>query len=150
MPLMVDPLHQQRTIEINRTGWEQLPSLEETGLHVLHVQWTHFPIETAKFQSVILARLGRDRIRHHSGSRTLVKTRDFMTHVVVIDDDRSIGEMIRRSLSKIELNVLTVTKADEGLPLNFWKAFFKCSLKLAMPCSLIDTKSWLLIPAEVL
>ncbi len=38
-----------------------------------------------------------------------------MTHVVVIDDDRSIGEMIRRSLSKIELNVLTVTKADEGL-----------------------------------
>ncbi len=38
-----------------------------------------------------------------------------MTHVVVIDDDRSVGEMIRRSLAKVELSVLAVTKADEGL-----------------------------------
>ncbi|MEJ7590493.1 MAG: sigma-54 dependent transcriptional regulator [Planctomycetaceae bacterium] len=38
-----------------------------------------------------------------------------MTNVVVIDDDRSVGEMIRRSLAKIDLTVLTVTKADEGL-----------------------------------
>ena len=38
-----------------------------------------------------------------------------MTHVVVMDDDRSVGEMIRRSLAKVELNVLAVTKANEGL-----------------------------------
>jgi DNA-binding NtrC family response regulator len=38
-----------------------------------------------------------------------------MTHVVVIDDDRSVGEMIRRSLARVELNVMSVTKADEGL-----------------------------------
>ena len=38
-----------------------------------------------------------------------------MTHVVVIDDDRSVGEMIRRSLAKVELDVLAVTKADAGL-----------------------------------
>lgn len=38
-----------------------------------------------------------------------------MTQVVVIDDDRSVGEMIRRSLGKVELSVLSVTKADEGL-----------------------------------
>lgn len=38
-----------------------------------------------------------------------------MTHVVVIDDDRSVGEMIRRSLAKVELSMLAVTKADEGL-----------------------------------
>ena len=38
-----------------------------------------------------------------------------MTHVVVIDDDRSVGEMIRRSLARVELNVMSVTKADDGL-----------------------------------
>ena len=38
-----------------------------------------------------------------------------MTQVVVIDDDRSVGEMIRRSLDKVELTVLSLTKADEGL-----------------------------------
>lgn len=38
-----------------------------------------------------------------------------MTQVVVIDDDRSVGEMIRRSLAKVELNVLSVAKVEEGL-----------------------------------
>jgi DNA-binding NtrC family response regulator len=39
----------------------------------------------------------------------------FMTHVVVIDDDRSVCEMIRRSLAKIEVKVHTFTKAGEAL-----------------------------------
>jgi DNA-binding NtrC family response regulator len=38
-----------------------------------------------------------------------------MTQVVVIDDDRSVGEMIRRSLAKVELNVLSVAKVEDGL-----------------------------------
>ena len=38
-----------------------------------------------------------------------------MPNVVVIDDDRSVCEMIRRSLEKIDLAVLTVAKPDDGL-----------------------------------
>lgn len=40
-----------------------------------------------------------------------------MKHVVVIDDDRSVCEMIRRSLEKIELVVTTTSLAAEGLNL---------------------------------
>mgnify|MGYP007112167461 CR=1 FL=1 len=60
MPLMVDPLHQQSTIEFHGTRRELLLIFEEAGLHVLHRQWTYLPIETAKFQSVKLALSGRD------------------------------------------------------------------------------------------
>jgi len=38
-----------------------------------------------------------------------------MPNVLVIDDDRSVGAMIRRTLEKTGLTVLTVMKADEGL-----------------------------------
>ena len=38
-----------------------------------------------------------------------------MSNVVVIDDDRSVCEMIRRSLQKIDLVVSTVATPDEGL-----------------------------------
>ncbi len=38
-----------------------------------------------------------------------------MTNVVVIDDDRSVCEMIRRSLEKIDLLVSTASRAEEGL-----------------------------------
>jgi len=38
-----------------------------------------------------------------------------MPNVVVIDDDRSVCEMIRRSLEKIDLVVLTVAKPEDGL-----------------------------------
>lgn len=38
-----------------------------------------------------------------------------MPNVVVIDDDRSVCEMIRRSLQKIDLVVSTVATPDEGL-----------------------------------
>jgi len=40
-----------------------------------------------------------------------------MTNVVVIDDDRSVCEMIRRSLEKIDLVVSTVATAEDGLNL---------------------------------
>jgi DNA-binding NtrC family response regulator len=40
-----------------------------------------------------------------------------MTNVVVIDDDRSVCEMIRRSLEKINLVVLTASSAEDGLNL---------------------------------
>ena len=38
-----------------------------------------------------------------------------MANVLVIDDDRAVGEMVRRSLEKIGLNVLTVMKAVDGI-----------------------------------
>jgi two-component system nitrogen regulation response regulator GlnG len=38
-----------------------------------------------------------------------------MLNVLVIDDDRSVGEMTKRSLEKTGLTVLTVMKVDDGL-----------------------------------
>ena len=38
-----------------------------------------------------------------------------MANVLVIDDDRTVGEMVRRSLEKIGLNVLTAVNADVGI-----------------------------------
>jgi two-component system nitrogen regulation response regulator GlnG len=50
-----------------------------------------------------------------SGSRIQQNTGIPMAQVLVIDDDRSVGEMIRRSLEKSGLTVLTVLKAEDGL-----------------------------------
>ena len=41
--------------------------------------------------------------------------KNLMPNVVVIDDDRSVCEMIRRSLERIDLVVSTVSRADDGL-----------------------------------
>jgi hypothetical protein len=51
-----------RTIKVHRAGREELPIFKETGFHLFHRQWLHFPIEAPQFQSVELVWLARNRI----------------------------------------------------------------------------------------